>query len=84
MPIHIKNPEAERLVREVARATGENMTQAIINALKERLERLRGRRQVHTAREKLKLIVQRMDQLPDLDRRGADEILGYGRHGVPE
>jgi antitoxin VapB len=84
MPIHIKNSEAERLAREVVHATGETITQAIINALKERLERLRGRRQAHTAREKLRLVLQRVDQLPDLDSRSADRILGYGQHGVPE
>lgn len=84
MSINIKNPEAERLVREITHATGESMTQAIINALKERLERLRGRRQARTAQEKLRLVLRRVDQLPDLDRRSADEILGYSQHGVPE
>jgi antitoxin VapB len=84
MPIHIKNDEAEQLAREITRTTGETITQAIIVALKERLQRLRGRRQAHTVREKLKLVLDRVDQLPDLDNRSADEILGYGQHGVPE
>jgi antitoxin VapB len=84
MPIHIKNPEAERLVREISHSTGESLTQAIVIALKERLERLKGRRHARSAEDKLKSILQRIDQLPDLDRRSADEILGYDRHGVPE
>jgi antitoxin VapB len=84
MPIHIKNPEAERLVREISQSTGESLTQAIINALKERLERLRNRRQARFAEDKLKPILQRVDQLPIRDSRSADEILGYDRHGVPE
>jgi antitoxin VapB len=83
MPINIKNHEAERLVREITHATGETMTQAIINALKERLERIKGRRQARSATEKLKLILQRVDRLPELDERSADEILGYDQHGVP-
>ncbi|HEY1937787.1 MAG TPA: type II toxin-antitoxin system VapB family antitoxin [Candidatus Angelobacter sp.] len=84
MPIHLKNPEAERLVREISHTTGETLTQAIINALKERLERLKGRRHAHSAEDKLKSILQRVDHLPDLDDRSADEILGYDQHGVPE
>jgi len=81
MPIHLKNLEAESLVREITRTTGESMTQAIITALKERLERLRGRRQARTAHEKLQLILERVDRLPDFDDRCPDEILGYNEHG---
>jgi antitoxin VapB len=84
MAINIKNPEAEQLVREVTQATGETMTQAIINALKERLERLKGRRHSMLAAQKVKLILDRFDQLPDLDTRSADEILGYDEHGLPK
>jgi len=84
MAINIKNPEAEQLVREVTQATGETMTQAIINALKERLERLKGRRHSLLAAQKVKLILDRFDQLPDLDTRSADEILGYDEHGLPK
>ncbi|HEU4416271.1 MAG TPA: type II toxin-antitoxin system VapB family antitoxin [Candidatus Angelobacter sp.] len=84
MPIHIKNSEAERLVRELSHSTGETLTQTIINALKERLERLKGRRQARSAEDKLRSILQRVDQLHDIDGRSAGEILGYDRHGVPE
>lgn len=37
--MNIKNPETERLARELARRTGETVTMAITVALKERLER---------------------------------------------
>lgn len=37
--MNIKNPEAERLAREVALLNGETITRAIIVALEERLER---------------------------------------------
>jgi antitoxin VapB len=40
MAMNIKNPEAERLAREVAQLNGETITTAIVVALKERLERL--------------------------------------------
>ena len=40
MAMSIKSPEAERLARRLAAATGESMTGAITNALRERLERI--------------------------------------------
>ncbi|MBW1980509.1 MAG: type II toxin-antitoxin system VapB family antitoxin, partial [Deltaproteobacteria bacterium] len=40
MALSIRNPRAEQLAREVAAMSGENLTQAIIRALEERLERL--------------------------------------------
>jgi antitoxin VapB len=41
MALNIKNPETHRLAEELARRTGENMTQAVTTALRERLERVR-------------------------------------------
>ena len=41
MSLNIKNEEAARLVRELANATGESMTEALTVAVRERLERLR-------------------------------------------
>jgi antitoxin VapB len=43
MGLNIKNEEAHRLARELARATGESMTVAVSEAIRERLERVRGR-----------------------------------------
>ena len=42
MSMNIKNPETERLARELARETGESLTTAVTVALKERLERKKG------------------------------------------
>lgn len=39
MALSIKNSEVDRLARELAELTGENLTEAISKALKERLER---------------------------------------------
>ena len=39
MAMNIKNPETERLARELANRTGESLTAAVTVALKERLER---------------------------------------------
>ena len=40
MSLNIKDPETERLARELAGKTGENLTVAVTIALKERLENL--------------------------------------------
>jgi antitoxin VapB len=40
MPLTIQNPEAERLAKDVAKQTGERLEDAVVNALRERLERL--------------------------------------------
>lgn len=45
MPISIRDRETDRLAREVARLTGETITDAIGNALRERLARERVRRE---------------------------------------
>ena len=39
MALNIKNPETNRLAQELARRTGESITQAVTVALRERLER---------------------------------------------
>jgi antitoxin VapB len=39
MAIYITNPEANRLARELVARTGETLTEAVTQALRERLER---------------------------------------------
>jgi antitoxin VapB len=43
MSLNIKNAETHRLARELARLTGESMTAAVNEAIRERLERVRGK-----------------------------------------
>lgn len=83
MPLSLKNPEAERLAREVASRTGETLTTAIVVALRERLARLRQRPRRSRLRDELREIGERCAQLPTLDERAADEIIGYDERGVP-
>ena len=82
MALSIKNPEAEELARRVAAESGESLTQAIIHALEERLERLKGRRRAPDLKETLLAISSRCSALPDLDPRHPDEILGYDERGT--
>lgn len=44
MGINIKNEETQKLARELAKLTGESMTGAVTEAVRERLERLRSER----------------------------------------
>ena len=83
MPISIKNPEAEKLAREISKETGESLTAAIINALRDRLQRLRGRRHARSLAQEVDDILRRVDAMPALDDRPEDEILGYDSQGLP-
>jgi len=84
MALSIRNPKAEKLARELAAESGENITQAIIQALEERLQRLRGRSKAIDLAEELMKISKRCSEIPDQDQRSPDEILGYGPKGAPE
>lgn len=56
MPLNIKDPEAHKLAKALQRETGETMTHAVTEALRERLERVRRRRKPEaTAEELLKI-----------------------------
>lgn len=83
MALSIKHPEADRLARELASATGETLTEAIINALRERLRREQGRSRPPRLRDEIRAIRQRCAALPVKDHRSPDEILGYDEKGLP-
>ena len=84
MALSLKDPETDRLAREVARLTGESLTQAVRTALAERLERERLRRGKprKSVAERLKEISRHCVALPDYDMRSPDEIIGYDENGM--
>lgn len=82
MALSIKDPEADRLAREVANATGETLTAAVVQSLRERLARVRRRQGRHLSAEILK-IGRRCAELPVKDTRSDDEIVGYDERGLP-
>jgi len=82
MALSIKNDEADRLARELAHATGETMTEAIVVALRERLERERDRLAPGVA-SRLRRLADEVAALPVLDDRPADRLLGYDDRGLP-
>jgi antitoxin VapB len=63
---------------------GETITQAITQALEERLERLHGRSTTTDMVEEILKISKRCRAIPDQDQRSADEILGYNLAGAPQ
>ena len=83
MALSIKNPEADRLARELAAVTGESLSDAVLAALRERLARQAGRRRSAGLRDEIARIQDRIARLPILDRRSDEELLGYDDHGLP-
>jgi antitoxin VapB len=84
MALSIKHPEADRLARELAKSTGEGITEAVINALRERLARQKQRRRHgRPLSEELRAIGERIAAMPVLDPRSPEEILDYDERGVP-
>lgn len=84
MALNIKDPEADRLARELASVTGETLTEAVLKALRERLSRQRQRRPTpRSAKEILSDAQQRLSRIAVQDHRTAEEILGYDEKGLP-
>jgi len=79
MVLSIKSAHADQLARELAALTGESITDVVVASLEARLDAERRRRRSHDLDD----IVERFSQLPVLDERHPDEILGYDQHGLP-
>lgn len=84
MALHIANIEADQLARQLAERTGESLTDAVIRALRERLERHQERPQPPSLAAELLAIGQRCASHPVLDGRPAEVLLGYDEHGLPK
>jgi antitoxin VapB len=82
MALNIKDPETDQLVRALAAATGESLTDAVRAALRERLER-QTRRGKGGLTAEIRRIQERLARLPALDKRSPDKIVGYDKHGLP-
>jgi antitoxin VapB len=88
--LNLKNPEVERLVAELAAATGETRTEAVRRALEERLDRLQYRIAATDRGARLRRFLD--DEAwpllpPDLHdrpwtRADEDALLGYGPEGT--
>jgi antitoxin VapB len=84
MALSLKDPETDSLARQVASLTGETLTQAVREALRERLRQeqiKRGERPWDDGA--IQAIIDRCAALPVLDDRTDDDILGYDENGLP-
>ena len=85
MPLVIDDPDIDRLAQELADATGVSVEEAVRDALTSKHAEC-----VKTAPKTQEIdwaevdrILDRVAQLPVLDARSPDEIIGYDEHGLP-
>ncbi len=83
MPLNIRNEQTEQLASALAKLTGETKTEAVTQALRERLERVRRARARKRLADELDEIALHCSARPLRDPRSADEILGYDDNGLP-
>ncbi|HEY5236989.1 MAG TPA: type II toxin-antitoxin system VapB family antitoxin [Rhizomicrobium sp.] len=90
MGLNIKNAEAEEAIRELAELTGEGLTEAMANAAREKIARLKTEKKPQTVEELLEAIrpLQEMiaaERIAKGDTRTAQELLDelYDEHGLP-
>lgn len=82
MALSIKNDQADRLARELAATTGESLTDAVVNALRERLEREKSHSPLSRL-DRLRRLREDVAALPVVDDRRVDAIIGYDERGLP-
>ncbi len=78
----IKSDEADRLARELAAETGETLTEAVVTALRERLDREHAK-YAATMTSRLARLAADVAALPVADDRAPEEIIDYDDSGVP-
>ena len=78
MSFSIKDSKTDALVHQLAALTGESITEAIFQSVKERLERLKTQKNSpYSLAQELDTIAQRCASLPVLDSRSPEELIGY-------
>jgi antitoxin VapB len=84
MSLNIKNEKTHRLVRELARLTGESMTAAVDKAVRERLERMRETKNDGLAERLLKIGRECAAHLKEPYRSIDHGDLLYDEKGLPK
>ena len=85
MPVlNLKDSEVHELAAQLALLSGTSMTQAVKEALREKLAETKAA-QVDTrlVLRRVKELARQISSAPVLDSRTPEEILGYDEHGVP-
>jgi antitoxin VapB len=82
MSLEIHSVKAGSLASQLAAATGEDVDTAVVRAIEERLARVT--RQAYFPKDvELDSLFEKLAQMPVLDARSPDEIVGYGPDGLP-
>jgi antitoxin VapB len=82
LSLNVKDPEAHRLARAIARATGESLTKVVIDSLRERHEKLEKRKGKASLTE-LMSIAKRASAAVKRPYVDHGELL-YDQHGLPK
>jgi antitoxin VapB len=83
MALNIRSEETEQLAADLAKLTGETKTEAVTQAIRERLQRVRRARSKRRLADELDEIALHCSTLPVRDSRTDAEILGYDENGLP-
>ena len=83
MAMNIKNEETQKLAQELSRLTGESMTAAVTEAVRERLERLRSERGAGLADRLIRIGKDCAAQLQEPYRSIDHGKLLYDEKGLP-
>jgi antitoxin VapB len=85
MTVLIKDEQADALIRELAERTGETLTDAVKQAVRERLQRIPLKENDIAARKrKLAELFEYFDSLPHINEHlSDDEVIGYYENGLP-
>jgi antitoxin VapB len=84
MGLNIKNAETHRLVQELAALTGESMTAAVTEAVRERLDRVRRERGVSLADRLMAIGKECAAHLKEPFRSIDHDDLLYDERGLPQ
>ncbi|HVO61438.1 MAG TPA: type II toxin-antitoxin system VapB family antitoxin [Terriglobales bacterium] len=84
MSLNIKNQETHKLAIQLAKLTGENMTEAVTKAVRERLDRLRGQRGAGLAERLAKIGKDCAAHMKEPYRSRAHGDLLYDEKGLPK
>ena len=83
MSLNIEDTETHALAKRLASLTGESLTQAVKQAIQERLAQVEKSRQATRLADELDHIALQCAALPRRDRRRAEQIIGYDERGLP-
>ena len=83
MSLNIKSAETHKLARELAALTGESVTEAVTVAVRERLQRTRGKGTISLAEQLLDIGRDSAQRLREPYRSIDHGELLYDEHGLP-